>query len=150
MESGSKNLVDLEALQQEAARFVGTVMLANEGATLVTLSGELGAGKTSFTQGVAKALGIDESVTSPTFVLEKIYELPEAAAHGFKRLVHIDAYRLEGARALAPLGFDELMQDKHNLILLEWPERVAAQLPAAAARITLTVEADNTRTISYA
>jgi len=153
METATKNLSDLEALQTEAAHFVETlphVSAEGTSATLITLSGELGAGKTSFTQGVAKALGIEESVTSPTFVLEKIYELPEDIAHGYKRLVHIDAYRLEGGRSLAPLGFDELMQDRHNLIVLEWPERVADGLPQAAARISLAVAPGNTRTISYA
>ncbi|HEV7121616.1 MAG TPA: tRNA (adenosine(37)-N6)-threonylcarbamoyltransferase complex ATPase subunit type 1 TsaE [Candidatus Paceibacterota bacterium] len=150
MESGSKKLADLEALQQEAARFVGMLAPLAAGASLVTLSGELGAGKTSFAQGMARALGVEDSVTSPTFVLEKIYELPEAASGGFKRLVHIDAYRLEGERSLAPLGFDELMQDARNLILLEWPERVAEQLLKAAAHLTFSVEADNTRSITYA
>ncbi|MDB5265385.1 MAG: hypothetical protein JWM39_98 [Parcubacteria group bacterium] len=149
MENVSKNLVDLAALQAEAVRFVDTLAPAEASATLVTLSGELGAGKTSFTQGVASALGISEAVTSPTFVLEKIYELPEDASHGFKRLVHIDAYRLESGRSLPPLGFDELMQDKHNLILLEWPEQVADGLPTVRTRITLEV-ADTGRNISYA
>src|SRR5689334_7666432 len=97
MESNEKILSSLEALQAEAASFVSSLTPKESGATLVTLTGELGAGKTSFTQGVARALGIEESVTSPTFVLEKVYEL---ADHGFKRLVHIDAYRLESGAAL--------------------------------------------------
>lgn len=149
MERVSKHLENLEALQEEAAAFAGTLAPAAAGATLVTLSGELGAGKTSFAQGVAAELGVSDAVTSPTFVLEKIYELPEETALGFKRLVHIDAYRLEGGKALPPLGFDELMQDTHNLILLEWPERVADGLPAAAVQITLEVSGSG-RTISYA
>jgi tRNA threonylcarbamoyladenosine biosynthesis protein TsaE len=149
MDSNELILSNLEALVAESARFTYT-LAPKDHATLVTLSGELGAGKTSFTQGVAKALGIKESVTSPTFVLEKIYELPEAMSQGFKRLVHIDAYRLEGGSALKPLGFDELMEDRHNLILLEWPERVADALPNADMHITLTVLPDNTRMISYA
>lgn len=149
MEGDAKELPNLEALQQEAARFAGTLSPADAKAMLITLSGELGAGKTSFTQGIAQAFGIEESVTSPTFVLEKIYELPEAVARGFKRLVHIDAYRLEGGKTLAPLGFDELMEDKHNLIVLEWPEQVADALPPAHARITLKI-AETGRTISYA
>lgn len=147
MEPGTKQLENLEALQQEAASFANMLSATDAGARLVTLSGELGAGKTSFAQGIAKAFGVDEAVTSPTFVLEKIYELPEGKA--FKRLVHIDAYRLEGERALAPLGFDELIQDAGNLILLEWPERVADSLPKAHVQISLAVSGDG-RTISYA
>lgn len=116
------------------------------GATLVTLSGELGAGKTAFTKAAAKALGVEEIITSPTFVLEKIYLLGEQP---FKRLIHIDAYRLEKGADLAPLGFDELMQDAGNLILLEWPEKVDDVLPAATVRISLTVNPDGSRIIFY-
>lgn len=140
-----------EELEAEAARFVREVAPAQHGATLVTLSGELGAGKTAFTQAVARALGVTEVVTSPTFVIEKIYQLPAAQrAAGFSRLVHIDAYRLESGAQLAPLGFDELMKDPGSLVLLEWPEMVADALPRAAVSITLTASADGSRTLSYA
>jgi tRNA threonylcarbamoyl adenosine modification protein YjeE len=110
MESGTKVLSSLEALQQEAADFARALAQRAGAATLITLSGELGAGKTSFTQGAARALGVTEAVTSPTFVLEKIYSLPKNET-GFARLVHIDAYRLEGGVALAPLNFLELVGD---------------------------------------
>ena len=140
-------LPTLESLQAEATSYIHTLSAKAEGATLITLSGELGAGKTSYAQGVAKGLGVDEHVTSPTFVLEKIYALPENQ-QGFKRLVHIDAYRLKSGAELDALAFDELLQDKENLILLEWPERVADRLPAADVAIQLRVEGDG-RTISY-
>lgn len=67
----------------------------------------------------------------------------------FKRLVHIDAYRLEKGADLAPLGFAELAQDPGNLILLEWPEKVADALPTPAVKISFIVNLDNSRTISY-
>jgi tRNA threonylcarbamoyladenosine biosynthesis protein TsaE len=145
-----KTLDSLEALQAEAADFVSALTPKEDGATLVTLSGELGAGKTSFTQGLAKALGITEPITSPTFVLEKVYDLPEATSRGFARLVHIDAYRLEGEESLMPLGVDLLLPDPKNLIVLEWPEMVLGQLPEPDVAVKITVEADITRTISYA
>lgn len=136
-------LLELEA---EAGRFVVTLTPSNHGATLVTLTGGLGAGKTAFTQAVARVLGVEEIVTSPTFVLEKIYLLNDQS---FKRLIHIDAYRLEKGVDLAPLGFDELMQDAGNLILLEWPERVEDTLPIPAVHISLLAQSDNSRIISY-
>ena len=139
-------LTTLTELEAEAARFVGSLTPREEGATPVTLAGELGAGKTAFTQAVAKALGVEESVTSPTFVLEKIYGLTKSV---FERLIHIDAYRLEKGSDLAPLGFDELMQETGNLILLEWPERVADALPDPAAKISIVVHTDDSRAISY-
>jgi tRNA threonylcarbamoyladenosine biosynthesis protein TsaE len=112
----------------------------------VTLSGELGAGKTAFTKAVARTLGVEDVVTSPTFVLEKIYPLTNQV---FNQLIHIDAYRLEKGADLAPLGLNELMKDPGNLIFLEWPERVADALPAPAKKISMVVNADNSRTISY-
>ena len=141
-------IATLPELGAEAARFVGTLVPKEGGATLVTLSGELGAGKTAFAKAVAKTLGIEETVNSPTFVLEKIYQLGNAVSK-FKRLVHIDAYRLEKGSDLAPLGFNELMQDADNLILLEWPENVARALPPSAASISLVAQADGARIISY-
>ncbi|MCR4333455.1 MAG: tRNA (adenosine(37)-N6)-threonylcarbamoyltransferase complex ATPase subunit type 1 TsaE [Patescibacteria group bacterium] len=144
MEKVVQTLAEFEA---EAARFAGSFVRHKEVATLITLSGELGAGKTSFTRSVAKALGVEETVTSPTFVLEKIYLLPPGK--NFKRLIHIDAYRLEKGSTLAPLGFDELMQDAGNLILLEWPERVDEVLPAPAKKISFLVSPNGARTISY-
>ena len=116
------------------------------GSTLVTLSGELGAGKTAFTKTVAHALGVEEIVTSHTFVLEKNYPL---SGQLFKRLIHIDAYRLEKGEDLAPLGFDELMQDSGNLILLEWPEKVARALPEPSVKISIIANPDGSRIISY-
>ena len=140
----------LTELEEEAARFAGT-LAPGTGATLVTLKGELGAGKTAFTKAVARSLGVEGIVNSPTFVLEKIYLLPELGgrASKFRRLIHIDAYRLEKGADLAPLGFDELMQDAGNLILLEWPEKVTDALPAPAARLSFAVEEDDSRILSY-
>lgn len=152
-----KTTQTLEELATEAAAFVASLSPQEGGATLVTLSGELGAGKTAFAQAVARALGVEDVVTSPTFVLEKIYQLedtacpPAADGHGvsFKQLVHIDAYRLESGTDLAHLGFDELMKDSNNLILLEWPERVNGALPVVATRVALRLNDDGSRTVSY-
>lgn len=143
MEKVIQTLIELE---EEAARFIASLVPDSHRATLATLSGELGAGKTAFAKAIAKVLGVDEVVTSPTFVLEKIYILN---GQKFKRLIHIDAYRLEGDNELAPLGFDELMQDANNLILLEWPEKVADALPIPAVKISLTAQPDGSHTISY-
>jgi tRNA threonylcarbamoyladenosine biosynthesis protein TsaE len=91
---------------------------------------------------------VTAQVTSPTFVLEKIYELSPTQS-AFARLVHIDAYRLEGGAALSPLGFAELMLDPATLVLLEWPERVADVLPEPACAISLAVAPEGGRIISY-
>jgi tRNA threonylcarbamoyladenosine biosynthesis protein TsaE len=143
-----KELHSLEDLAAEAKVLISRLAPKEAQATLVTLSGELGAGKTSFTQALAKTLGVQDHVTSPTFVLEKIYALPEGK--GFARLAHIDAYRLKSGNELGALGFDALMQDPQTLIVLEWPEMVADTLPPADVSMTLVVREDETRIMSYA
>ncbi|MFM2330665.1 MAG: hypothetical protein RLZZ26_172 [Candidatus Parcubacteria bacterium] len=141
-----KVISTLEAFEAEAAAFAKSLMPRESGATLVTLSGELGAGKTVFTKAVAHTLGVGDVVTSPTFVLEKVYPL---SGQSFKQLIHIDAYRLEKGADLGPLEIDGLMKDAQNLIFLEWPERVAESLPVPTKKIAIVVNADGTRTISY-
>lgn len=142
-----KVLRTLDELQAEAITLATRLVPKSDSATLVTLSGELGAGKTSFTQALARAYGIEDPITSPTFVLEKIYALPEGKP--FERLAHIDAYRLKGGAELAPLGFDELMKDSATLVVLEWPEMVVDGLPRADVSIQLSVQPDESRTITY-
>ena len=143
MEKLVHTLAEFEA---EAAHF-SEKLASSQRATLVTLSGELGAGKTAFTKVVARSFGIEETVTSPTFVLEKIYQL--SADKPFKKLVHIDAYRLESGADLSLLGFDELMQDARTLVLLEWPEKVVSALPTPVVHISITAHDDGSRTIMY-
>lgn len=146
-----KRCAALDDLEKETTRFVESLVPCAEGATLITLSGELGAGKTAFVKGVAKALGVTNRVTSPTFVLEKIYRLPSISDENkFKSLVHIDAYRLENGSALSALGFDELMSNPKNLILLEWPEQVSDALPKPSIRIEIKILPDESRNILYA
>lgn len=114
-----------EETQKIASEFVSNLS-TKEKAVVCGLYGNLGAGKTSFTQAVAKELGVSENITSPTFVIEKIYELENKK---FTHLIHIDAYRLESSQELLSLGWEKIIDDKNNLILIEWPEKVADIMP---------------------
>ena len=96
-------------------------------ATVIALQGNLGSGKTTFTQGFARALGVHENVLSPTFVLMKLYRL--APKKRFKHLVHIDCYRITSARELFHVGLRDLFRDQDAIILIEWPERIKQFLP---------------------
>ncbi len=113
-----------------------------EEATLICLYGNLGSGKTTFTQSLAKELGVKEFVTSPTFVIEKIYETQNK---DFKRLIHIDAYRLNGGKELQILGFEELINNTNNLIVIEWPENVIDILPENHIKIHCEFVNENSR-----
>ncbi len=116
----------IDETQKIADDFVSTLSPKHNAATVVGLSGDLGAGKTAFTKCIAKSLGVEETVTSPTFVIEKIYELQNQK---FTHLIHIDAYRLDKPNELSNLGWEKLISDSNNLVLLEWPERVADIMP---------------------
>jgi len=92
-----------------------------EGALTVGLSGHLGAGKTAFVKAVARELGIAEEITSPTFVIMKIYNTKNKT---FKKLVHIDAYRLDNKEDMAVLALHAHLKENGTLIMIEWPENV--------------------------
>lgn len=100
--------------------------MKNNKAKVVALSGILGAGKTTLTQELGKQLGIKDNIVSPTFVIMKIYKINPSSFYypSFKKLVHIDAYRLESSLELLKIGWQELQNDKDNLIIIEWPENV--------------------------
>jgi len=148
METLTKVLSTPEDTEREASLFIDALEPETNGATLITLSGELGAGKTTFTQAVARALGVEEVVTSPTFVIEKVYGIPEGGK--FERLIHIDAYRLGTASELTALGFGEITSHPGNLIFLEWPENVTGAADHATVRIVLEALPDGSRQITYA
>ena len=114
-------------------------------AVVLTLSGELGAGKTTFMQEIARQLGVTEHVTSPTFVIMKGYDLIDQP---FDQLVHIDAYRIETSEELAVLGFAELLQQPRTLICIEWAERVSDLLPPDALALAFATEGE-TRLITF-
>lgn len=99
------------------------------------LDGDLGAGKTALTQGIAKGLGITRTITSPTFTIQKIY-------HGNMDLYHIDAYRLEGAQQ--DLGFDEFFYDD-GLTVIEWAEFVPYLIPDTYLTVSVTLDENGNR-----
>jgi len=142
METTISTITELETLARD---FVAGLSPHVDRATFVGLSGELGSGKTAFVKAVAKAFGVNEEITSPTFVIEKRYLIP----HGmpFRTLVHIDAYRLNGGAELRPLRFGETLVDPKNLVLLEWPEQVNDALPVDRQTLHFVHVDDTTRKI---
>ena len=117
---------------------------ARLGATLksgdvVALTGELGAGKTVFVQGLARALGVATGATSPTFVLVNEYR-------GRLPVHHVDAYRTTSLAELMDLGIEEMM-DGDGVTVIEWAERLEPLLPARAVRVRIAGVGDEPRTI---
>ena len=114
---------------QKVAGLLATEMKTLHGkkAVVVALTGDLGSGKTTFTQGFAEALGVKEKVLSPTFVLMKIYRVRcqrSSVKCYLKHLIHIDCYRIDSPREIEHLGLKKVFKDKDAIILIEWADRI--------------------------
>lgn len=112
---------------------------------VIALTGQLGAGKTTFVQGFAKGLGIKEKIISPTFVLIRQHQIPNTN----KILYHIDLYRLESKKDFQQLGLGDLLSDLNNLVVIEWAEKVKGLLPKTARWICLNSKGKDQREILY-
>jgi len=110
--------------------------------SVLALHGDLGAGKTTFVRGLARAWGIEEAVTSPTFNLYTIHK-------GERQLVHFDAYRLESGADLDALMIEDFLRSPWCLAV-EWPERIPDALPPDAWHLYLTIDADRSHRIRLA
>lgn len=111
----------------------------------IALYGELGAGKTTFIQGLAKSLGIEKRVLSPTFVFVRSYVLTETEAKIFH---HVDLYRAETLADAKSVGIEEILEDKNAIIAIEWPEKIETLLPADTIRVRFEKIAENKREIT--
>ena len=120
----------------------------NNGATVIGMEGDLGSGKTTLTKSIADILGINETITSPTFVIQKSYEIKNQN-FPWKKLIHIDAYRLSGGEELLKLGFGEEIKNKENLIIVEWPELVKLALPENIINIFCGFIGEDTRAYKW-
>jgi tRNA threonylcarbamoyl adenosine modification protein YjeE len=129
---GSSSTVAL-ANEQATERLVLDIAAAIEPGDLITLSGDLGAGKTTFARAMIRTLAGDPNIAvpSPTFTLIQSYDLPRFP------VVHADLYRLEGPGELAELGFEDL--PRNAVVLLEWPDRAAGFLPSDRLDIAFTL-----------
>lgn len=117
---------------------------------VVALEGELGAGKTTLVQGLAKFLGIKSKIKSPTFTLMKKYPIPKSKIRNLtsRFLYHLDCYRLKNHRDLLIFGIKDILNDKENIVLIEWPERIKKILPKKHVKISFEHVDQNTRKIS--
>lgn len=117
-------------------------------ATVVSLRGDLGSGKTFFVKQLAQLFGITDTITSPTFVIAKFYAI-DSTVTSFKRLIHIDAYRLESSQELLQLGFESWLSDPENLICIEWPEIVSDIIPDYARTLQFEYVTETERKVSF-
>jgi tRNA threonylcarbamoyladenosine biosynthesis protein TsaE len=114
---------------------------------VVLLHGDLGSGKTTLTQGIAAALGIDGMIQSPTFTL--MSEYPTALADGTHgTLYHLDLYRLQSTDELGDIGWDEAIDPELGVTVIEWPERASDWLPSRAILVSITHAGVDARSVT--
>ena len=120
---------------------LGAVVRAGD---VILLEGEFGAGKTTFTQGIARGMGINARyVNSPTFTLINEYRGTQK-----RRLYHIDLYRLEGDEQIATLGLDDYLDGK-GVVVIEWPQEAASWLPDERLTVRFAHLSDSKRTLRF-
>jgi len=130
---------------EETKKIAADFALTLQGGEVVALEGELGVGKTTFTQGLAEALGAEGLARSPTFTVMNVYP---AASEKIKTIVHIDAYRLRTPNDLLNLGLDEWVGRPEAIVLIEWPHMVeSAEIKADRVVKITTDEQMNERVI---
>lgn len=110
----------------------------SKGAIVIALEGELGAGKTVFVKGLAKAMKIKDKIKSPTFTIMKKY--------GY--FYHLDCYRLKDEKDLAPLGIKDILKELHNVVAIEWSDRVKKILPKKCIKVHIDHISDKERKIT--
>ena len=126
-------LPDLDATHRLGARIAAVLKPGDT----VTLSGDLGAGKTTLARAILAGLGVDENVPSPSFTLVQSYSTPRLTVS------HFDLYRLKHARELDELGLEEALET--GAALIEWPERAEGRLPPDALHIALAASGPDSR-----
>lgn len=143
-----KKIKNVEGMEKEAVVALRQLMKNHDGkqALIVGLVGDLGAGKTVFVKAIARELGSTEIVTSPTFVIEKIYKISK---NSYLFLIHIDAYRLNSCEEMDHIGWNSIRKDPKNIIFIEWADRVEECMPTGTAWITIEYMREDTRKIYY-
>jgi tRNA threonylcarbamoyladenosine biosynthesis protein TsaE len=144
---------EFSEIQKVAQSVLGKLVEKNT--NILALHGDLGAGKTTFVGAIAKELGIVESIISPTFIVYRVYTIENVKykvenTHNempWTKLVHIDAYRLTGEEDAKKLRLHELFADPTNLVCIEWPENVGAELPEHALHVHLAYTGEYERSI---
>lgn len=133
MKGKTWNITSKTDLKGAAAELIGK----QSSAVVLALYGDLGAGKTTFTQAIGEILGVSEDITSPTFVIMKRYPTTHEV---FRNLIHVDAYRLHDTEELTVLGFEDWLHEDHTLMVIEWADKVGSLLPESAVKLKFTLQ----------
>ena len=118
-----------------------------KGGEVVALHGDLGSGKTTFMQGLAKGLGIKRNIISPTFIIMRTYQIE--GKKNLQNLYHVDLYRIESENDVEGLGLLELIGEEENIVAIEWPEKIEKILPKNTITIYFEYLEGDTRSVTF-
>ncbi|MCL5438413.1 MAG: tRNA (adenosine(37)-N6)-threonylcarbamoyltransferase complex ATPase subunit type 1 TsaE [Patescibacteria group bacterium] len=149
----SKNSEETQKLGEELARTLlarelqGLSLVKNR---IIALYGELGSGKTTFVQGLARGLGIKNKIISPTFIIMRTYEFKTQRSNlkttaQNSKLHHVDLYRIDEKKDIEGLGLFEIMNEKNNIVVIEWAEKIKNILPKKRVDIYFENKSENER-----
>ncbi|MBI2028289.1 MAG: tRNA (adenosine(37)-N6)-threonylcarbamoyltransferase complex ATPase subunit type 1 TsaE [Candidatus Levybacteria bacterium] len=130
----TKSSEETRELGKELAKSIQKAPRRRLGALILALYGELGSGKTTFVQGMAKGLGIERRIISPTFVIIRSYKVD------IKHFYHIDLYRIDGKESIKDLGIEEIINNPENIVAIEWAEKMISFLPKSRIDIKFFYE----------
>jgi tRNA threonylcarbamoyladenosine biosynthesis protein TsaE len=136
----SKSAKDTRKIGQGLAAICLKAGKNRNSALVIGLRGDLGGGKTNFSKGFAKGLGVKGTISSPTFVIQKTYELKSKTEknktkkerpedHSIRKFFHIDAYRVANEKEMETIGFSKTVRDPLNIIVVEWVENILGMVP---------------------
>lgn len=131
---------------QETQRLAKKILKQLQGKNTVALYGQLGSGKTTFIQGLAKALGIKKRLVSPTYILMRSYPISHNLS--YNSMLHLDLYRVSSAADLKSIDFEELIKDKNNLVVVEWAEKLNANQIKNSLKLKFKIISQNRRQIT--
>lgn len=142
----TKSAQETRAIARAFARAILEEIKTGKKAVVIRLVGHLGAGKTTFAQGFAVGLGVKEKAKSPTFVLMRQHAIK---GKHFTHFYHLDCYRLESHKEASTIGLKEVLANPHNIVLVEWPEKIKKVLPRTGITIRFTSINEKTRKLSF-
>jgi len=127
--------------EKETQAFAQKLAKSLKGGEIIALEGDLGAGKTTLTQYLAKALGVKKNITSPTFILMKVYKVKSQKSK-VNELVHADCYRLDDPQELFYLGIEEYLNKKDSIVVIEWADKIRSYLKKFKKVIWIKINSD--------
>lgn len=132
---GSNNPEESKKMAQDFAEEILAKKQQKDGALVLALIGDLGSGKTAFAQAFAEALGVEEKIKSPTFIIFRKSAVSRQPSAVFKYFYHFDVYRINNEKEILNLGWEEIISNPENIVLVEWADKIEKILPKNCVKI---------------